>query len=306
MYGGTSVTDFSGRVLVAGATGALGSLVAQRLLTMGVPIRALGRNPTKLAALAEAGAECVSTDLRDRDAVRQACVGVAQVYTTVNNVMGRGANSPGRVDVDAHRSLCEGARAAGVNRIVFVSGRGMTADSSVDFFRTKYEIDELIRTSGVEYVLMRPGAFMETWVGMVVDGARKNGVAMIFGSGRTVHNYIALNDVAEYSVRILCGDAQGSEEIAIGGSSGVSADQLVALVEQHMRTPLRRRRLPAPMLKVGGFLLRPFNEVASRFMHMGLHQATHADPFPEWRVAAERFGVTPTSIETFIGALPVH
>jgi uncharacterized protein YbjT (DUF2867 family) len=300
------MTDVTGRVLVAGSTGVLGSLVVHRLLARGVPVRALGRNATRLAALAAAGAECVSADLRDRQAVREACEGVAQIYSTVNNVMGRGASSPMRVDVDAHRSLCEGARAGGVQRIVFVSGRGMDADSSVDFFRTKHAIDAVIRASGVAYVLLRPGAFMETWVGMVVDGARKSGVAMIFGNGRAVHNYIALNDVAEYSVRILCGDANGSEEIAIGGSSDVTADQLVALVEQHLGTPIRRRRIPAPMLKVGGFLLRPFNEVASRFMHMGFHQATHEDPFPAWRVAADRFGVTPTSIESFIGALPAR
>lgn len=300
------MTDSTARVLVAGATGALGSRVAHKLLDRGVRVRALGRDPEKLAALAAAGAECVSTDLRDREAVRVACIGVTQIYSTVNNVMGRGATSPTRVDVDAHRSLCEAARSGGVRRVVFVSGRGMAADSSVDFFRTKREIDDVIRASGVGYVLIRPGAFMETWVGMVVDGARKNGVAVVFGDGRAVHNYIALEDVAEYSVRILCDDAIGSEEIDIGSSSSVSAEQIVALVEQHVGTPIRCRRIPAPILKVGGFLLRPFNEVASRFMHMGFHQATHEDPFPEWRVSAERFGVAPTRIESFIADLPTH
>jgi hypothetical protein len=50
-------------------------------------------------------------------------------------------------------------------------------------------------------------------------------------------------------------------------------------------------------------LLRPFNEVAARLMHLGYFAATRDGTFTEWRREAERFGVAPRSIESIVQAL---
>ena len=293
-------------VLVAGATGVVGGLVARQLLAHGVPVRALGRNPERLAALASAGAEIVSVDMMDQAAVARACDGVGQIYTSVNNVLGHGATSPNRIDVRAHQSLCEAAHAAAVRRIVYLSARGMTADAPVDFFRTKHAIETVIRESGVPFVLIRPGAFMETWVGMLADGLRKNGTAVLFGDGRMVGNFIAIEDVASISLRVLLQDDVVNEAIEIGGPSNVSHDDLVTLLERHMGLIARRRRVPTALLWAGGLLLRPFHEVASRFMRMGYYTATHDARFSDWTVAAQRFDVHPMTVETFVSGMPVR
>lgn len=287
-------------ILVAGATGALGGLVARKLLAAGVPVRAIGRNTERLAALAAAGAETMTVDLLDRAAVSRACEGIGQVFSTFNNVMGRGTASPNRVDVPAHESLCAAARAAGVRRFVYLSARGLSADSPVDYFRVKHAIEGVVRASGVPFVLIRPSAFMETWVGMLADGMRKDGTAMLFGDGRTVVNYIALEDVAEFSVRILLRPDVVDEAIEIGGPSNLSGEQLVALVESRLGVRAKRRRVPKAVLWAGGALLRPFNEVAARIMRLGYFTATHDAVFTDWAVAGERFGVTPRTIESYV------
>ncbi len=298
------MTNTSSRILVAGATGAVGGLVTRKLLAAGVPVRALGRNPDKLAALAAAGAETAAVDLLDRAAVAQACEGIGQIYSTANNVMGRGASSPNRIDVKAHESLCNAARTTGVRRLVYLSGRGMDADSPVDFFRVKHFVEEVIRHSGVPFVMIRPGAFMETWVGMIADGIHKNGTAVLFGDGQTIGNFIAIDDVAEFSLRILQQHDVINDVIDIGGPSNVSQDDLVSLLEHHLGVTARRRRIPAPVLWTGGLLLRPFHEVASRIMRMGYFTATRDARFAHWAVAAERFGVSPISVETFVHGMP--
>src|SRR5687767_2636823 len=162
---GSDVTQRESRILVAGATGQVGGLVARKLLAAGIPVRAVSRNPDKLSALAAAGAEAMAVNLLDRVAAARACEGVEQVFTSVNNVMGRGALSPNRVDLPAHDALCDAARGAGVRRLLYLSARGLSPDSPVDFFRVKHAIEERIRRSGVPYVLLRPGAFMETGPG---------------------------------------------------------------------------------------------------------------------------------------------
>jgi hypothetical protein len=50
-------------------------------------------------------------------------------------------------------------------------------------------------------------------------------------------------------------------------------------------------------------VVRPFNEVAARLMTLGLYSATEAQPFPEWKEAADRFGVTPRSVEAYVAQM---
>ncbi len=299
------MTPNNSRILVAGATGMVGGLVVRKLLSAGVPVRALGRNPVKLAALAAAGAETVAADLLDGEAVTRACGGIGQIYSTANNVMGRGACSPNRIDVKAYESLCNAARATGVRRIVHLSGRGMDASSPVDFFRIKHAIEEVIRPSGVPFVFIRPGAFMETWVGMMADGIRKNRTAMMFGDGLKVSNLIAIEDVAEFSLRVLQRDDINNEVIDIGGPDNLSSDALVTLLERHFGVSVRRRRIPAPIHWTGGLLLRPFNEVVSRMMLMGYFSATRDARFADWEISAKRFNVSPMSVEAFVRGMPL-
>ena len=68
----------------------------------------------------------------------------------------------------------------------------------------KWYIEDAIRRSGVPYVMLRPTAFMEIWIDQILaKGIREKGVATIFGDGNGVANYIAVDDVAEFAVKIL-------------------------------------------------------------------------------------------------------
>ena len=97
-------------VLVVGATGQLGGVIARKLLAAGVPVRALARDRAKLEALAAAGAEVAAVDLLDLPKVTETCRGVSQIISTANNNMGKGARSPLRIDLTAHQNLCAAAR----------------------------------------------------------------------------------------------------------------------------------------------------------------------------------------------------
>lgn len=288
-------------ILVAGASGQLGGTVARLLLAEGFPVRALARRLEPLRPLADLGAEIVASDLRDAGGVRQACDGAAQVVSTANNVQGSGASSPTRVDVEAYRSLARAASDARVSRWLHVSARGLTAESVVDYFRVKYQVDEVVRESGVPWVLLQPTAFMEVWIDLILaKPMREKGEAMLFGDGNQRANYIAVDDVAHVAVAILKRPEVRNEAIEIGGPSNVSMRTLVDLLERAMGITVKRKTVPMAVLRLVPPLLRPFNEVVARMMTFGAFAAGSDASFPQWRTAAERFGVTPRSVEAFI------
>src|SRR5438105_1364654 len=119
------------RVLVAGASGQLGGVIAKKLLAAGAPVRALGRDAAKLAPLAALGAEVAVVDMLDVPKLTEACRGVGQIVATANNVMGKGPTSPTRIDLPSYQNLCAAARNTAIRRLVYVSYRGVTQDAVV-------------------------------------------------------------------------------------------------------------------------------------------------------------------------------
>ncbi len=293
------------RVLVVGATGQLGGAIARQLLGAGVPVRALARNREKLKPLEAGGAEIAGVDLLDLPAVSEACRGIDQVISTANNNMGSGSTSPGRVDLGAHQNLCAAARNAHVRRLVYVSFRGVTSDEYVDIFRLKWYIEDAIRRSGVPYVLLRPTAFMDVWIDQILAGRiRKKGGALIFGDGTAVANYVAVEDVARFAVAILGRPELVNEIIEVGGPSNLSLNDLATLVERRLGASGRRQHIPLAAMKLLPPFVRPFNEVAARMMTLGRFAASESRPFLDWRDSADRLGVSPRSVESYLEHWP--
>jgi len=288
------------RVLVVGATGQLGRVITRKLIASGVKVRALARNPEKLAQFAPQ-AEIAAVDLRDVPKLNAACRGVDQIVSTANNNLGTGPNSPSRTDLSNHQNLCAAARNAGVKKLMYVSARGVTQDALVDIFRIKWYIEDAIRRSGVPHIMLRPAAFMETWVDEVIaKGIRDKGVATLFGDGNNLMNYIALDDVAEFAVKILSRPEAVNETVEVGGPSNVSQNQLASLIERRLNRPGKRRHVPVMALRLLPPVVRPFNEVTARLMTLGLHAATVPQSFPGWKATADRFGVVPRTVESYI------
>jgi uncharacterized protein YbjT (DUF2867 family) len=288
------------RVLVVGATGQLGGVIARKLMAAGTRVRALARNRDALARLAPE-AEIAPVDLRDVPKLTEACRGIEQIVATANNNMGKGPTSPSKIDLSGYQNLCAAARNTGVRRLIYVSYRGVAQDASVDIFRIKWYIEDAIRRSGVPHVMLRPTAFMDIWIDQILaKGIRDKGVATIFGDGNAVANYIAVDDVAEFAVRILARPEVVNAAVDAGGPSNVSQNDLATLIERRLKSSGKRRHVPVAALRLLPPIVRPFNEVAARLMTLGLYAATESTPFPGWKASADRFGVAPRTVETYV------
>jgi uncharacterized protein YbjT (DUF2867 family) len=288
------------RVLVVGATGQLGGVIARKLIAAGTLVRALARNRDALARLAPE-AEIAPVDLRDVPKLTEACRGIGQIVATANNNMGKGPTSPSKIDLSGYQNLCAAARNTGVRRLIYVSYRGVSQDAAVDIFRIKWYIEDAIRRSGVPHVMLRPTAFMDVWIDQILaKGVREKGVATIFGDGNGIANYIAVDDVAEFAVRILARPEVVNAAVDAGGPSNVSQNDLATLVERRLKSSGKRRHVPVAVLRLLPPIVRPFNEVAARLMTLGLYAATESTPFPGWKASADRFGVAPRTVETYV------
>lgn len=280
-------------ILVVGASGMLGGRVARQLLAAGRPVRALSRDPGKVEELRALGAEVVRGDLRDPASLRRACEGAERLVTTANGFIGRGREAPGQVDLRGNRNLVDAARAASVQQFVLVSASVAAAESTVDFFRYKAAAEAYLRSSGVPFTLLRPGAFMEVWGEMIGGKAAAKGVTTILGRGTNPINFVAVDDVARVCVRVLEDPGAIGQTITFGGRENLTPLEVAALYEAALGRPLRRTHVPRAALRVLGTILRPFHPAAARMMEAGLQ----SDSVPH--------AIEPPGIPAWLGVDPV-
>jgi NADH dehydrogenase len=287
-------------ILVCGASGQLGSVVARKLLERQLAVRALSRDVRKLDALKALGAEVVQGDLMDRRSLEVALAGADRVFTSANSILGKGSTSPARIDRQGNRNLVDAARTARVRQFVFMSSIALSHDAVVDLFRFKVESEEYVKRSGVPWVVLQSAAFLDIWVPMFTSSMRKNGTATLFGAGANKSNYIAVSDVAEFAVRILTRDDVVNEVVQIGGPDHLTMSELLTHTEEALGIKARRRHIPLPVLRLMPPIIRPFNEVAARFMNLGYWSETTPKLCEAWRTAAERFGVQPMTVKEYL------
>jgi dihydroflavonol-4-reductase len=110
-------------VLVTGATGFLGSAVAQALAARGVKVRALARANSPRDNLAEFPCEIVAGDLTDRSSLAAAMRDVRYLFHVAADYRfwARDPSVILRANVEGTRNLMQEALAAGVERIVHTS-----------------------------------------------------------------------------------------------------------------------------------------------------------------------------------------
>ncbi len=285
-------------ILIVGASGRLGSVVTELLLAQGKAVRAMTRTPLNLAHLKQQGAEVVSGDLRNSASLLSACQGVEQVLAVAHALVGKGDNNPQTVDDAGNRQLIDAAKAAGVKHFIFVSVRGASPDSPLEFFRIKYRTEEYLRASGLSFTILRPSAFMDLWVQLIGQPLVEQGKTTIFGRGTNPINFVAVEDVARFVGLALQDSRARNRVIEVGGPENLTLNQVAELLARASGRQAKTRHVPLPMMRVMAILMQPINPALSRQIRAGIYMDT-ADLRYDMTETASAFGIQLTPLEEF-------
>jgi len=277
-------------ILVAGATGVLGGMIARRLLEQGRDVRVLARPNSQYQSLEEAGAEVVFGDLKDRASLDAALRGVRTVITTANSAVRGGDDTPETVERQGNRNLIDAAKEAEVEHFIFVSALGASPDSPMDFMRGKAETEQYLRESGVPFTILSPNIFMETWIGLVVGSALQHDQPVtLVGEGQRKHSFVSDRDVAEFAVAAVENPAAHSQILVIGGPEALSWTEVVKACGRALGREIPVRRIAL------GSSIPGAPEIVTQFLNA---MDTYDSPVQMGELARS-YGVTLTPVEEF-------
>ena len=278
-------------ILVIGATGQLGGLIARSLLDRGEAVRILTRDGSAYDDLRAAGAQPAMGDLKDAPSLAAACAGVDAVVTTATGAAGIGDDTVETVDRLGNSQLIDAAAMAGVRRFVFVSVLGADGGSPVPVVRAKGETEQRLRDSGMAWTILQPDVFMDRMIPAVVGGSALTGgpVTLVAGPERR-HSFVAMRDVAAYALAALDQQRAERQTLVIGGPRPISWRDVVAAFEHELGRALEVRTVP-PGASIPG--LPDFVTGLVTFLN------TYDSPIDSADLA-EAYGVAPTSLDEFV------
>lgn len=222
-------------ILVAGATGVLGSEIVRRLIARGEKVRAMVRvtsAPEKVERLEKAGAEIVRADLKEPPTLLAACGGVNAVISTVTTIL---TSQPGdsfeATDGQGNKSLIDAAKKASVGKFIFVSF-DTSKSPEMPLSNAKKEVEEHLKKSGLDYTILHASLFFESWLGPMLFADPVAGTAKVYGNGTDKIRYIAVADVAEFAVQSLSRPVAHNATIPIGGPDAISQLDAVRIFEE--------------------------------------------------------------------------
>jgi uncharacterized protein YbjT (DUF2867 family) len=236
-------------ILIAGGTGRLGSDLVKRLASRGHEVRILTRDPDRAERLAGGRVTVITGDVRDRQSLQPALLGVETIVSAVHGFNDSTRDSLTAVDRDGNANLIDAAQAAGAE-LVLLSTVGAAADSPMELFHAKYVAEQHAIRSGIPSTIVRATAFLELWIELLERTAARSGRPLVFGRGQNPINFVSVSDVAALVERaVLDPDVRG-ETLELGGPENLTFDQLAHLVQNAAGRTAAPKHVPPPMLRL--------------------------------------------------------
>jgi NADH dehydrogenase len=285
------------RVFVTGGTGFVGRHVLRALLAQGFLVRCLVRPGSEEKLRGFQSIDRVPGDVLAPDqlvASAEGCGALVHLVGIIRERPARGITFDA-LHTQATMNMLELAKRAGIRRFLQMSALGTRPNASARYHRTKWQAEEAVRRSGVEWTIFRPSVIFghgDEFISVLSRLIRRLPAVPVLGDGRYRLQPIAVEHVAEGFARAI------RQRITVGETydvAGPSAYAFVDLLDEIGRAIGRRRvrkahvPLGAVRLATGALQWLPFYPLSLDQIAM-LKEENVGDPtrfYADLRIAPE-------------------
>jgi len=223
-------------ILVVGATGDTGSEAAKTAVEKGHTVKALVRSTSNRNKLGEAQnrVEFCEGDMLDKASLGPAMESVEVVIISIR--LNQGETQKGRtykdVELDGVKNVVEAAKHKGIKKIVHVSADGVHSGCVSDMFQSKYQAEEAIINSGIDYTIFKPSAMFKDFDFFYIPNVLKMGETDMWPFGPVEYHITPLShiDLAKCMVDALTNPAASNLTMSIGGPESITQGELLNMI----------------------------------------------------------------------------
>lgn len=250
------------KVIVAGATGYLGSQIVKELLKQGAEVTAMVRQTSSRDALSRMGVRnFVVGDMMDPASLRKVFshgIGFDAIVASAAGYTRRQKGDSPATDTIGYRNLVDAAKQAGIPRFVLISILESDKAKSVPHFHNKYLIEQYLREKKQPFIALRPGAFLDQTPDFIINKITK-GILPTFLKGS--YGIIYTPQLARYTAlaAVALPDSELNTSIDVGWDRPVNERILTAAFATVLKKEIKNEPVIPP------FVLKYVLPVVARF-----------------------------------------
>lgn len=227
------------KILLAGATGYLGSHIAAKLIQSEYDLRLIIRSSEKLQQLGLNFADVFKAEITHPEMLSGCCNGIDTVISTVGITRQKEGLTYMDVDYQANVNLLNEARNSGVRRFIYVSVLNGENLRHLKICDAKERFVEQLKTSGLDYCVIRPNGFFSDMSEFHTMATK--GKIYLLGNGEQKTNPIHGEDLAD-----VCIDAieRSDHEIRVGGPDTLTYNEIATITFESIGKKPRVTHIP--------------------------------------------------------------
>ncbi len=297
------------RVAVTGGTGFVGSHLVPLLLEGGHELRVVGRGAR--SATLPAGLSPTFGDVVSGDGLEAAFEGAEVVVNLIAVIRNQGVQTFDSVNAKGTQNLVRAAQAAGVRRVVHLSAIGADPDPMCPYLFSKWQGEQWIQGSGLEWVILRSSVIFGERDGFFSLLAKAISMPAPFlvipGDGTATFQPIAAEDVARCLLMAVEETDRTGHIYEVGGPDQMTLEEITVAVAEALGKDwfgIAKRR----PLHLDPRMIRPAALVMDKLMRNPLVTPQQLDMLAKANVTARdavksQFGFEPKPLRPNLGYL---
>ena len=240
------------KILIAGATGYLGTFITKELVNKGNDVTIIVRNKKKINIKAQ-NLTILEAQVTQPETLKGVCKNIDVVISTVGITRQKDGLTYMDVDFQSNVNLIEEAKKEGVKKIIYISVFNGEKLRHLKICEAKEKLKDYLKLSGMNYCIIRPNGFFSDMKDLLKMA--KTGKVYLFGDGKLKLNPIHGRDLAKEVINAIKND---KNEINIGGPDLLSQNEIAELALKAFKKPTRIIYLPDWIRKLILWIVRTF------------------------------------------------
>ena len=294
------------KIAIDGASGFIGVHSAAELVRRGHSVVAMVRaetDPRDVDVLHQIGATTAVWCANEPDSLVDAMTGCQCLVHLIGSIAPRKGESFAIIHQGLAAQFCAAAKAAGVDRIVMISTVGAAQDAASMYHRTKWQSEQRLQQSGMDWVVLRSPLVVGRSVGhrdsKIVRRylnliAKKRRVPLVLGGKNTIQP-IAVNDLAHATGEVIEQPKWNGRILEVAGAETMTTRQFVERLMNAVGVRRDVKAIPGPVAWLVAVMLERFQAVP--LLSRDQLRIAKTDAVCTKNALVNEFGIEPTALD---------
>ncbi len=232
------MSNISTNVAVTGASGFVGKNVRQFLYknkvnVLGISRKNFVKHPTEIK-------------IQAKNLLEQQLQKKLKNYDALVHLIGIGIESSGstfeEINVNLTKNAIKLCKKSGIKKIIYISGLGVSRDSTSSYFASKYKAEREIISSGLDYTIFRASYIIGKTDHLTKSLSKqmKKGTIVIPGSGKYRLQPIFVEDVAKIILESILEKKFSNKILDLVGPRKISFEDFVKLFSKNTKVKFKK------------------------------------------------------------------